>query len=204
MYRFHPQNQRVKTLLDDGAIGKVQVINATFTFRVRDDSNIRLQKELAGGALMDVGCYCVNSMRFLTGEEPRIVQAFADFGDETDVDERITGILQFPSGVLGHFDASLRTHRTHTYEVRGTEGRILVEEAYVPDLTPETITLVHLWQKDDYQKIEIPGADHYQLMVEDFGDALLNDRAPRFVPQDAVGNMQAIDMLLARARENEA
>jgi predicted dehydrogenase len=204
MYRFHPQTQRVKALLDEGAVGQVQVINATFTFSVRDDSNIRLQKELAGGALMDVGCYCVNTMRHFTGEEPQTVQAFADFGDDTDVDERITGILQFPSGVLGHFDASLRTHRTHTYEIRGTTGRILVEEAYVPDLTPDTVTRIHHWQGDDYRQIEIPGADHYQLMVEDFGEALLEERPPRFSPQDAVGNMQAIDALLTRARENEA
>lgn len=201
MYRFHPQNQRVKEMVEQGAIGDLHVISGAFTFTVRDEGNIRLQKELAGGALMDVGCYCVNVMRFLSGEEPVKAQAFADFND--GVDERIAGILQFPSGVLGHFDASLRTYRTHTVELRGTNGRILLEESFTPDLTDDTVTKIRHWKGTHYEEIHINGTDHYKLMVEDFADAILNKRAPKFAPQDAVSNMRAIDMLIAAARDNQ-
>jgi D-xylose 1-dehydrogenase (NADP+, D-xylono-1,5-lactone-forming) len=202
MYRFHPQHQRVHELIASGGIGELRVINATFSFAVRDAGNIRLNKDLAGGALMDVGCYCVNAMRWLTAEEPQQAQAFADFGGASDVDETLTGILRFPSGVVGHFDASLRLHRCHQYEVRGTQGRIVVETAFVPDLTPGAMTTVHHWQGDDYNEMRIPTQDQYQLMVEDFAHALQTGGAVRYPPQDAVQNMRAIDMLITAARLN--
>ena len=70
MYRFHPQTDKVIALIEEGAIGEIHLINASFTFALKNDNNIRLSETLAGGALMDVGCYCVNMMRYITGEEP--------------------------------------------------------------------------------------------------------------------------------------
>lgn len=199
MYRFHPQHWRVKELIAEGAIGQLQVISSAFTFTIRSEENIRLQANLAGGALMDVGCYCVNAMRFLTEEEPEAAQAFARFGENSGVDEVITGILRFPSGVLGHFDAGLRTYRNHTYEVRGSEGCIQLEESFTPYAQN---TIIRVWRGEDYREIVVPDADQYQLMVEDFGDALLQGRPPKFAPQDAVRNMRALDWLIASARAN--
>ncbi len=195
MYRFHPQTQRVKQMLTEGAVGDIHIIQATFTFSVRSESNIRLSKSLAGGSLMDVGCYCVNVMRLMSGEEPDEVHAIARFGE---VDEKLSGVLSFPGGVLGHFDSSLRTHRSHTYEIRGSAGRIQVPTAFVPDHT--TAPVIHHWTEDSYQEIQIPAADQYQLMVEDFVEALRDQRPPRFQPQDAVNNMKVIDQLLEAAR----
>lgn len=200
MYRFHPQSQRVQYMVQSGEIGDVTLMNASFSFTISDEANIRLSKDLAGGALMDVGCYCVNSMRFIAGEEPTKGQAFAHFGEKTDVDETIAGILEFPSGMRGHFDASLRTHKLHTYDIRGTEGRILLPESYTP--AHDSNTLIHFWKGNDYEAIEVPAVDQYQLMVEDFADALINSRPPKFDPQDGVDNMRVIDMLLAAARDS--
>ncbi|MFQ3565888.1 MAG: Gfo/Idh/MocA family oxidoreductase [Aggregatilineales bacterium] len=197
MYRFHPQHQRVKALIAMGAIGEPHVINATFSFPVTSENNIRLQKDLAGGALMDVGCYCVNVMRFLTGEEPEGAAAFARFGERSGVDEVIAGVLRFPSGIVGHFDASLRSQRTHCYEVRGSEGRLVVPEAFV---NYDSDTVIRHWRGDSYQEYVIPEADHYQLMVEDFANALLNNRPPAFPPADAIANMRVIDRLIASAQ----
>ena len=204
MYRFHPQNQRAQQMVQDGAIGEVQMMSASFSFPIREgnEDNIRLQKHLAGGALMDVGCYCINSMRFIIGEEPTRGVAYADFGTLHDVDERISALLEFPSGVLGHLDASLRLQQAHTYEVRGAKGRIQVPESYVPNYQTGESTVIHHWQGDKYEAIEIPATDHYQVMVEDFADALINSRPPKFDPQDGVENMRVIDMLLQSAREH--
>ncbi len=201
MYRFHPQTTHVKRMLADGAIGDLQTISATFTFPLRSEENIRLSKTLAGGAVMDVGCYCINVMRLMTGEEPIQAKAVARLGVQTEVDESLAGTLIFPSGVVGHFDCSLRAQRVHTYDLRGTEGRILVEEAFVP--TAESATKIRVWQGDRYQEITTPPINQYTLMVEDFADALLSNRPPRFKPQDAVANMQVIDALLASARGKE-
>jgi xylose dehydrogenase (NAD/NADP) len=199
MYRFHPRTQRVKEMVDAGAVGEVHFIRATFGFSIGSEDDIRLKKEMAGGALMDVGCYCINVIRLMTGEEPERVSAVARFGAKSGVDERLAGVLDFPSGVLGHFECSLRTHFDNSYEIRGTDGCIVVEEAFIPHKTSETV--IRHWSGDEYEEITIPPVDQYRLMVEDFADALLNRRSPRFPPQDAVHNMQVIDRLFASARQ---
>ncbi|MDL1901183.1 Gfo/Idh/MocA family oxidoreductase [Anaerolineae bacterium CFX9] len=201
MYRFHPQHQRVKSLIADGAIGQMRLISASFTFPIRSEENIRLSAALAGGALMDVGCYCISAMRHLTGEEPQQVLALASFGAVSGVDETISGVLRFPSGVMGHFDASLRAFKVHTYEVRGTEGRLQVERAFNPE---NDDTIIRYWRDEDYREITIPGDNQYRLMIEDFSDAILTGRSPRYPAQDSVNNMRVIDDLLASARANTA
>lgn len=200
MYRFHPQTITVKRMVDEGAIGDLHVIKAAFSFSISDENNIRLSKELAGGSLMDVGCYCVNVIRHMTGEEPDDVHAFGEIGEHTGVEERLTGILKFPSGVLAHFDSSLRTQHRHTYEIRGTKGRIVVDEGFTMPADRETV--VHYWQdaglgQDIYHKITIPAANSYTLMAQDFAAALLDNRPPLYAPQDGVDNMRVIDRLLA-------
>jgi len=198
MYRFHPQHAKVKAIIAAGGIGDLQIINSSFTFPISDEANIRLSKPLAGGALMDVGCYCVNLMRFMTGEEPARITASARIGASTGVDEALAGALEFPSGVIGHFDCGLRAHRQHSYTLKGTEGMIVVPTSFVPD--PSGETLVQHWHGVEYSEHVIPAIDHYQLMVEDFADALLNERGPRFAPTDAVQNMVVVDALLAQVR----
>lgn len=198
MYRFHPQHAKAQEILAARGIGELQIINSSFTFPISDESNIRLSKALAGGALMDVGCYCVNLMRFMTGEEPERVQASARFGEASGVDETLIGALVFPSGVIGHFDCGLRSFGQHTYTLKGSEGMISVPQSFVIDKAVDGI-LRH-WQGDSYTEHVIPAVDQYQLMVEDFADALLMGRPPRFAPADAVKNMAVVDRLLADAR----
>ena len=198
MYRFHPQHTKVKEIIADGGIGELQFINCSFTFPISSDANIRLSKPLAGGSLMDVGCYCVNLMRFMTGEEPARVTASAQFGQQTRVDEALAGTLEFPSGVIGHFECGLRAFRQHAYTLKGTAGMIKVPTSFVPDKAADT--MVQHWRGDDFKEHVIPAIDHYQLMVEDFADALIKKRDPRFPPADAVSNMVVVDALLAQAR----
>jgi D-xylose 1-dehydrogenase (NADP+, D-xylono-1,5-lactone-forming) len=193
MYRFHPQIDRVRDLIQSGAIGDLHLIDATFTFALRTDANIRLDADLGGGSLMDVGCYCINIMRHLTGEEPADVLGAAYRGDAS-VDVNFSGTLRFPSGVMGHFASGLRTFREHAVTLLGSTGKITLPQAFVPE--PGTPTEIYLWQGDQREVIAIDGADSYQLMVEDFADALTDDRPPRFDPQDAVNNMRVIDRLL--------
>ena len=202
MYRFHPQTQRVKAMVEAGEIGDIGMMSATFSFQIRDgnEDNIRLQADLAGGALMDVGCYCINAMRYMIGEEPTRGTAYADFGSNGGVDETVAAILEFPSGAIGHLDASLRLSHTHTYEIRGSKGRIQVPTSFVPNYQTGEPTQIYHWHDNTMDAIDIPASDHYQIMVEDFADALINNRPPKFDPQDGVENMRVIDMLLASAR----
>jgi predicted dehydrogenase len=208
MYRFHPQTQRVKQMVESGAVGKVHLMEASFSFAMEGDSDIRLQADLAGGALMDVGCYCVSVIRFMLGEEPDQARMFGDFGARSHVDEQMVGLLSFPSGVLAHFDCSMRTHFTQTYRIRGTHGAISVEKAYVPYRPdPAVPTYIQYWkstpgvEKHQYEEIKIEPVNQYVLMVEDFGDSIINKRPPRFPIEDSIAQMRAIDMLYAAAKQ---
>ena len=130
---------------------------------------------------MDVGCYCVNLMRFMTGEEPQRVSAAARIGERSEVDETLAGMLDFPSGVIGHFDCGLRSFGQHTYTLKGSEGMITVPQSFVIDKAVDGI--VRHWQGDRFTEHIIPAVDQYQLMVEDFADALLNKRPPQLRPR---------------------
>ncbi|HVU09915.1 MAG TPA: Gfo/Idh/MocA family oxidoreductase [Phototrophicaceae bacterium] len=206
MYRFHPQTAKVKELVDGGAVGKIQIMQASFTFSISRENNVRLSKELVGGALMDVGCYCVSAARYMIGEEPSEVQALAGVGERSGVDEKLVGLLRFPGGALAHFDCGLRTHFAQTYEIRGSHGRILVEKAFVPFRpNPADDVVIRWWksepgiEKHQYEEIKVEKPNPYTLMVEDFADALLNHRAPRFPIEDSIAQMRAIDMLYSAA-----
>jgi predicted dehydrogenase len=136
-------------------------------------------------------------MRYMTGEEPVNVEALARVGEQSQVDETLVGLLEFPSGILGHLDCGLRSQFTSQYEIRGSHGRILVQEGFVPDAT--RATTIKYWHDDAYEEISVLPANSYTLMPEDFADALLNSRPPKFLPQDAVENMRVIDRLYAAA-----
>ncbi|NBC95187.1 MAG: Gfo/Idh/MocA family oxidoreductase, partial [Deinococcus-Thermus bacterium] len=86
MYRFHPRTRHAEALVREGRIGRLAHVDATFTFRVRDPSNIRLSRELAGGALLDVGCYTVDVARRLVGRPIETVSATSRFDGADGVD----------------------------------------------------------------------------------------------------------------------
>jgi D-xylose 1-dehydrogenase (NADP+, D-xylono-1,5-lactone-forming) len=200
MYRFHPQQQLVKQLVRQGAVGNLNLLRVSFTFWMSDErhaQDIRTKAEMAGGALMDVGTYCVNLMRFITEEEPKHVSASAVWA-ASGTDDTVVGTLQFPSGVLGHFDCGFRSAFESSYELRGDAGRIVVHSAFLA--RPDEVKTIQVWRGENCEAITVPEADQYSLMVDDFNDALLNQRMPTFPPQDAVRQMQVLDRLYASAR----
>jgi len=197
MYRYHPLTERVKQMVEAGAVGEIRAIQATFCARCPGEDNIRLHKETGGGALLDVGSYCVSVMRTLTGEEPERVGALADFGTRGEVDESLVGILSFPSGVLGSLTCALRAEFGCCYDIYGTEGRIFVEKGVVPNKDADAV--IRRWAHGECEETVVPPANHYLLMVEDFADAVLRGRPPRFDPQDGVSNLRVIERLLESA-----
>src|SRR5581483_8724250 len=102
MYRHNPQTRRIVELVSAGAVGKLRLVRSTFSYGLYDESNIRLQPDIEGGALMDVGCYSVSASRLLAGE-PERVWAEAWYGP-TGTDWVLTATMRFPGDVLALFD----------------------------------------------------------------------------------------------------
>jgi predicted dehydrogenase len=196
MYRFHPRTERVSQLIRDGAIGSLRAIQSTFTFRLRRSDDIRLQKDLAGGALMDVGCYCVNLSRNLATAEPAEAQAFATWAD-SGVDSQMAGTLRFSSGLLAQFDCALTLERRESYQAVGPDGHLSVSSAFLPGIGEATIEEHH--GRAGRSIHTLPGADEYQLMVEHFADSVLEGRAVRYPASEAAANLRAIEALYRSA-----
>ncbi|MBI5876596.1 MAG: Gfo/Idh/MocA family oxidoreductase [Chloroflexi bacterium] len=202
MYRFHPQNEKAMALIRSGAIGKVQMVRAVFNFQIASETNIRLNAGLAGGALMDVGCYCVNAARTLAGAEPVRVSALAQFGAASRVDETLIGALQFPSGAYASIACSFRTpYRTH-YEVIGERGRIELPQPFTTNNLP---TRVLLHDRDDHtQAFEFPALDQYTRMSEHFARVVLDGEPLRYPPSEGRAQMRVLDALYESARTGRA
>ena len=185
MWRYHPQTEALVQHVRE--IAPLRVVRAAFGFTIGDDpGNVRLQGELEGGSLMDVGCYCVSALRLLGGE-PEAAGAVS-IGDEVDV--RMAGVLRLPGGVLGTFDCGFDVPPRGVIEVVGAGGTIVAEDPWhgqSPRLTR------------DGEEIPVEAANPYGLELEDFSAAIREGRRPRLGREDAVGQARAIEMLYAAA-----
>ncbi len=193
MYRFHPQHQRVKEIINSGAIGTVKLMRASFSFPMAErHSQIRLSQSLGGGALMDVGSYCINACRWILGAEPIVVFASAEMSPDGQVDTSLVATLDFPGDVKCVIDCGFTMTRRHAYEVVGTAGKIDVPAAFVP--TGEThITVTKEGGTKQEERFE--AVNQYRLEFEHFSECILQKTPPRFLPQDALANSKVIAAL---------
>jgi xylose dehydrogenase (NAD/NADP) len=199
MYRFHPRIEKVLDMVRDGALGELRLIHSAFTFRVTRPDNIRLQPELGGGALMDVGCYCVNISRTAAGREPAEVQAFARWG-ASGVDEQLAGTLRFDDGLLAQFDCALTMERREECHLAGTDGYLMLASAFLPGTAD--LTIVEHRGRRDVTTHAVKGVDEYRLMAEHFADCVLNDRPLRYDALEAARSMRVIEALYRSARQD--
>ncbi|MFQ5742220.1 MAG: Gfo/Idh/MocA family protein [Acidobacteriota bacterium] len=198
MYRFHPRTEKILEMVRGGVVGEPLMIRSAFTFRLSRPDNIRLNAELGGGALMDVGCYCVSVSRTIGASEPEEVWALAKWGT-SGVDEQLVGTLRFANGMLAQFDCALTMERREAYEVAGTEGYLSVPTAFLPG-TDDAIIREHRAGCGEVTH-SIEGADEYRLMVEHFADCVLNHRPLRYTAGEAALNMKVIEALYQSARK---
>jgi xylose dehydrogenase (NAD/NADP) len=202
MYRFHPQNVEALKLVKDGAIGDVSEVRAHLSVDIMADakSNIRFDKALGGGSLLDMGCYAVSVARRFLGEP---VAALASFDDdpETGVDLSTTAILEFPGGRTALVSSSFRASGQGFYQLIGTEGVIDVPRAFIPGMGSRVAEGLVIVSDPDGRRAEttFEPANHYRLMAEAFADAVLAGKPVPYRPEDAVNNMRALDAIAASA-----
>ena len=200
MYRFHDRTQRLFELAQDGTFGTLQLIRARFAFTVADAENIRLSAPLGGGALMDVGCYCVNVARSLAGAQPKAVQALATW--RQDVDETLTATLEFENGLTAQIDCALNQPRYERVELFGTEGFCEVESAFLPG-SGET-KLAYTTRQAGVTQLEFSAQNQYEKMVEHFARCVTEGRSPKYGALEAAQNMAVIEALYESARQQGA
>ena len=193
MYRHHPQTQKAAELVRGGAIGELRQLRSRFSFMLADDSDVRMLPELDGGALMDLGCYCI-SMQRLLGGEPRLV-----FGRlrpaATGVDMGFTAILEFPRDLFGEFHCGFDLPEENGLEAIGSRGTLVV---------PDPVRCRDPHVEVDGERIDVDDVDRYFLQVENFSAAVRGEAEPLLGREDALGQVRAIEALYRSAETGTA
>jgi xylose dehydrogenase (NAD/NADP) len=167
MYRFHPRPRAFVNELRNPVH-----VKASFGFPLKDPQNVRMKKELGGGALLDVGCYTVSISRWILGE-PDGVAAWAHGGE---VDMTVSALLHFPGGATAAVWASFESPEEQELTVVTKEGRERLERPFS--------------SRDP---------DPYRLMVESFGESVLEGRPAVLPISDSVANMRVLDRIAEAA-----
>jgi predicted dehydrogenase len=188
MYRHNPQTARAKQLVDEGAIGELRLVRSTFSYRLYDEDNIRLQPDVEGGALMDVGCYNVSWSRLLAGE-PERVWGEAWYGP-TGTDWVFTGTMRFPGDVLAYFDCGTALTERDEVEIVGSEGSLFLDDPYHC-----VVPVIEIRKGGDVERVELEYESSYRLELENLSDAIRDGGRPLLGREDALGQARALEAL---------
>jgi predicted dehydrogenase len=168
MYRFHPHMRRFRE-----SVTTAHHVHAAFSFRLDAPGNYRLDPDLGGGALLDVGCYCVDVARWILGEPESVAATFRT----ARVDMSVAAALGFESA-LATLWASFEAPEHQELVVVGDSGTSRLERPFTAWRDPE---------------------DPYQLMVEAFADAVISGSPAPLPLESSIANLQALDRLRAAA-----
>ncbi|MDF0725823.1 Gfo/Idh/MocA family oxidoreductase [Cytobacillus sp. S13-E01] len=192
MYQFHPQHERVREIISLGEIGDVKLIKSSHSFYFAErDGDIRMNKDMGGGSLYDVGCYSIHAIRTILQSEPVEVHAYAEIDPATKVDTSAYAYLKLANGVTATLDCSFEMVGRTEYEVIGTKGTIKVPYAFRPDFNGG-VGHVNVIGNGVTREEKIHG-DIYRLEVEHFSRAILEDVAPSYSGKSTIQNMRVID-----------
>jgi D-xylose 1-dehydrogenase (NADP+, D-xylono-1,5-lactone-forming) len=220
MYRCHPLIHAVKQSIDSGSIGELKMIRSSFCYRTtKIAGNVRFDQGLAGGSLMDVGCYCVNFSRHFAGGEPTRVNALAHF-HQSGVDDRVVATMEFGNGVLAGFGCGMSSQADNTATLSGTEGYIEIPVPWKPPAAESTFVIARgIPPKMDgpsegpskgrgkdpapRETIQVQArGELYGIEADAFADCVLHGKEPWISSADTLGNTRVLEMMQQQMRQS--
>jgi predicted dehydrogenase len=200
MWPHHERTARIRQIIDSGGIGEVISASGAFTFLLDlMTPNIRLQPNMGGGSLLDVGCYPVTAIRWALRAEPERVYATAKL--RNGVDLSMKGILFFADGRTAMFDCGFTLPMRQWFEIVGTEGVIYLPDMWLPDARGK-IYIQHGEQA--IEDFDVGGRDQIACMIEEFGRAIQEKRDPKPSADEGVKTLKVLDALAKSARTGQA
>jgi predicted dehydrogenase len=205
MVRGHPQWLRARELIAAGTIGDLRSIQGVFSYFNTDPANIRNVPEYGGGSLMDIGCYPINTSRFLFGEEPVRVMGLLDQDPQLKVDRLTSAMLEFPSG-HALFTCSMQLVYHQRMQLLGTRGRI---EMVMP-FTPPPDRACHILIDDGRDLMgsgisteTFPLCNQFTIQGEAFSRAVREGTSVPVPVTDAIKNMAVIEAIFRSAKSGK-
>jgi predicted dehydrogenase len=211
MYRAHPLTHAVMETFRQGEIGALKLIRTSFCYRTRKVAgNIRFDPALAGGALMDIGCYCVNFSRMVVGAEPVSFTALGQRHEGSGVDVVAAGTMLYPDGVVASFTCGMLVQANNAAYICGDEGYIEVPVPWKPPecgaaysivrATPPRMDAAGLRAAESQPNMGPrkdftvdAGMELYGVEADDFAATVLDGKAPMMTAAETVGNMRVLE-----------
>jgi predicted dehydrogenase len=203
MVRHHPQWRRVREIVRGGRLGEVRAVHTIFSYFLADPSNIRNQADIGGGGLYDIGCYAINTARYVfDGEPERVIGLFA-IDPDLKTDRMMSGLAEFGGGRHLAFTCATQLVPCQRVQVLGTLGRI---EIAIPfNAPPGAGTTIIIDDGSDLsgsgrEVLELPPCNQYTLQADAFSRAVTGEEALEWDTSDAVLNMRVIDAFFRSGR----
>lgn len=199
MYRFHPQMIWALEQINAGRLGEVKLVRASFAFNIFSPprhNDIRLQPGLAGGSLMDVGCYPVNFCRAVYGRPPAAVAARVYAAEPGAVEQTTSAVLDFGEGRFGQIDSCFALPTRQVAEVIGERGTLTIPVPFVTGYH-ETEVVLALEGQTIHQKIS--ATDAYRLEIEHFGACVRSGTPPALNLDETLQNLATIEAIYQSA-----
>ncbi len=179
MYRFHPQWQHARQMVNEGKIGELRTIQTFFSYYLDDANNIRNIAEVGGGGMMDIGCYTVSLSRFIFGAEPERVSGIVEYDPRYNTDRLSSGMLDFG---------------------RGTSTFTCSTQLVPYNAPPDKPCKIWYQNGDEIEEILFDICDQYTLQGDAFSQAILNNTNVPTPIEDAVANMKVIEAIIRSSK----
>jgi len=200
MYRFHPLTERAAEVVAE-ELGDVRAVTSAFTFRMPDGAeDIRLDPELDGGSVYDVGTYAISAARMFLGEPDRVYARTND-GRDCGVETEMAGVLEYDSGASARVQSGFETPLTQYYRVETTDGWLTAEPTFDVDVTGETSLTYSVDGREVTETFD--PTDHYRLEVEHFAECIEAGETPRIDREESVAQARVIDAVLESGERGE-
>jgi predicted dehydrogenase len=195
-YRYHPLTSHVKEILNGGEVGTIKHIEAQFCFLLPLTNNIRFNFELAGGALMDCGCYPISLICYLAGSEPVVERAQASLF-APQVDHKMTADLSFVDGCTAHLECAMLSPKLFRsfLNVEGDGGQLRI----ISPFQPHWFHWLTVKGRKGNRSERVRGENSYTLQLRAFLQAIRGEIKLNTDPADAIGNMRVIDSIYEKA-----
>ena len=205
--QYEPYNREVIRQIRSGDLGDIRFIEAVNTQSEGEPDQWRLKKEIAGGgALPDIGLYCLNAARYLTGEEPDEVFAYMSSPKNDarfkDVEERMSFMLKFPSGVMANCVASYDAHDQKDFSVQLEKGWIKLDDAF--EYKGKTLKISQ--RKGDAKAIaelHMEEKDQFALELDHIAECIIENRQPRTPGEEGLQDQIIMDALYRSAASGQ-
>jgi D-xylose 1-dehydrogenase (NADP+, D-xylono-1,5-lactone-forming) len=200
MYRYTERTRQVVEIVRRGELGEIKHINSTFRFLLANPASIKYKPELGGGALYDVGCYPVNFIGLIVdaiaggapgaGGQPETIAA--ECVRQGGVDVNFAAVLRYPSGLLATVGCGFNAQKRIFSEIIGTKAAL-----EIPDTFFDPAGVITLNVGEERREIPVPASDRFRAEIEDFADAIRENRPPLLSLAETLRNAEVIDRLYA-------